>query len=265
MKSYSKEVQKILSEATTKEKASILCRNADLIANKEKPILTEDEEDAIFKSIPTSEVAAFRKWVNIHDTIISLLGVITSTNYAHCTNAARLESCINMWEQYIAEEERINAIIDFVASTAPEALTPLRDKIKKFHYLFAEAKIDENGYLKIDIDGEQGLYNIIKKRAEECETTLIELKAVEVGFNEWVKAKRAKAFVFSIIPDIFKRAKLIEVKPYFTKAHLRKMEEQGYKITEAERKFAVYPDYDTAPLNEWYYKATKNKLNNLLK
>lgn len=257
----------IIKQGTAKQKAALMCANWDRLREGKKPLLTEDEADSLFYDLQRNGTDAekkdYNKWINLHDKITDFSQFIVMACYMATSAQNKVIEYLRMWETYEKEIDHLNALIDYEAEHNPKGVKAFREKVASLPFLYAKTKLRKDGYLELDVDGKNYLYSIIKHHIDYCTGTLRQLKAIDMAFAEWVRSKKAQAFVSELLQRELKGARentASNIAPAYCKATIDALIAQGYGVTPAEKKKAVYPDYNSLDPDEDMYKTIKGRL-----
>lgn len=263
----SKQVQELLASGTPKQKAALVCASTYNEKKWGKPLLTEAEEKAIYNSLKdNTEGREFNKWLNISNTIHEFGALLAMSTNIYLSYANEMMEYIRVWEAYEREADHINSLIDLTEETNPKGVEAFREKVSRLSWTYGKAKINDDGYLEIDIDGTNGLYSIIQNKREWVIDALQQMKGMVVAFKEWIARKKAQPFVSEPIKEELQRAiqdVAARIAPYYSERTLNKLRAKGQPISPADEKRAVFPDYDSTPMSEKAYEIAKERLEDL--
>lgn len=208
-----KNISKILTTGSAKQKALLIFENIASSEFRRKPILTEEEYNALFDSIKTpKEIDTYNKYLSISEKITQALLLLQGTVYNIKTNYSNLRGYILMWNAIENAELLANSILHEIKDQ--EKRKQIAQKAsKRVNFIFTQTGPDEEGYIETKIDFERdtwidekgvrhetrqrktkefSLWNLINNVRDETIDSIIEFmshkKAIldymkETGFN----------------------------------------------------------------------------------
>lgn len=266
-KSLSKRVQELISTATPRQKALLVCKDwTDAHLGDRKPLLTEEETIALRDSLKSNEEKTeYNKWIGVYNTYRELTPVFGIVYKEYQTAAERMLGYLKKWEAYDNEENHLITIY--------EELKSLNDKetldayFKALSYLsFPDAKliIAEGGYPEIDITK---LYERIQEEAKEVYSHYAIAKAMVIVVEEYTKKTRSKDFRPDIMIesiDYIKEDYSQRVAPRYSRKLLNEKKEKGIRLSKDEVRRAVYPSYEEITPSEEYLDIFRGKLKDII-
>ena len=266
-KSLSKRVQELISTATPRQKALLVCKGwTDAHLGDRKPLLTEEETIALRDSLKSNEEKTeYNKWIGVYNTYRELAPVFGIVYKEYQTAAERMLGYLKKWEAYDNEENHLITIY--------EELKSLNDKetldayFKALSYLsFPDAKliIAEDGYPEIDITK---LYERIQEEAKEVYSHYAIAKAMVIVVEEYTKKTRSKDFRPDIMIesiDYIKEDYSQRVAPRYSRKLLNEKKEKGIRLSKDEVRRAVYPSYEEITPSEEYLDIFRGKLKDII-
>ena len=266
-KNVSKRIQELLSTATPKQKAMLVCKDwIDRPLGGEEALLTEDEAEAIKASLKEAkEIKEYNKWVviyNVYKDITPLFGLVYKEYLA---SAERLLGYLRRWEAYDNEENHLIALYEAIKDKGDEVKEAF---VKELSYLsFPDAKLvmAEDGYPEIDI---APLYEIIEEEAEYVHKFYRVTKALIIVVEEYTKKTHSKDFRPYIMIDSIRDIKedyALDVAPRYSRKLLNEKIAKGVVVTPNEIKRAVYPSYDELQPREEELAFFRDKLTSIRK
>lgn len=252
-KSLSKKIQDVLSTATPKQKALLVCkRYTDRKINQEEPLLTDEEVDAIIDSLTDRESATYNKWIRTYRVYTELVTIVGLVYKEYQAKAENLLGYLRQWEAYNQEENHLNTLYqELLDSGNKEAIEAFNRALSYLTFADAKIKRDKEGYIEIDV---KRLYEKIQGKSENLLSSYEAAKAVVIVTEGYAKKTHSSAFM----PDPLKTA-IAEIKedyalrvaPRYSRKMLQDKIDRGQRISNDERKRAVFPYYEelVAPQN----------------
>lgn len=264
-KSLSKKIQELLSTATPKQKALLICKKyTDCNTMREDALLTDEEVIALRESLKTNEEKReYNKWINVYNVyndFTPLLGLVFKEYQAE---AEKLLGYLRMWEAYEQEENHIITIYEELKETGAKGVAEAFFTALS-HISFIDAKLvisETDGFPEIDIER---LYRKIQEQAKNVTNTYIVAKAIVVVLEEYTKKTRSKDFRPDIMITAVERIKedyAMNVAPRYSRKLLQEKIDKGMRITKGEQKRAVYPSYDELQPTEADLELFRERLN----
>lgn len=266
-KSLSKRVQELISTATPRQKALLVCKDwTDAHLGDRKPLLTEEETIALRDSLKSNEEKTeYNKWIGVYNTYRELTPVFGIVYKEYQTAAERMLGYLKKWEAYDNEENHLITIYEELKSLNNKET--LEAYFKALSYLsFPDAKliIAEDGYPEIDITK---LYERIQEEAKEVYFHYAIAKAMVIVVEEYTKKTRSKDFrpdiMIESIDDI-KEDYSQRVAPRYSRKLLNEKKEKGIRLSKDEVRRAVYPSYEEITPSEEYLDIFRGKLKDII-
>lgn len=266
-KNLSKRVQELISTATPKQKALLVCKEwTDAHLGDRKPLLTEEETVALRDSLQTTEEKTeYNKWIgvyNVYREITPLFGIVYKEYQAV---AEKMLGYLKKWEAYDNEENHLIAIYEELKATGSKKAIDAYFKALS-HLRFPDAKlvIAEDGYPEIDIEK---LYERIQEEAKEVYDFYSTAKAIVIVMDEYTKKTRSKDFRPDVMIDsigYIKEDYSLRVAPRYSRKLLKEKEAKGMKLTKDEKKRAVYPSYEEVEPSQEFLEIFRERLNSII-
>lgn len=264
----SKRIQEIITTATPKQKALLVCKEwSDKNATNKTPTITKEEQEAIIESITDPEEAKeYNKWINaynVYNDLVQYTGLVYSE---YRVQAEKVLGYLREWEAYDNEENHLIAIYEELKTTgSDEAIKAYYTAIKHLSFPNAKIGVAEDGYVEIDIDY---LYQKIQGEIENLTFIYCRVKSYVEAFDEFVKRTRSKTFIPPILAnaiDDIKSDYALKVAPRYSRENLAAKKAKGVKITPDEEKRAVYPSYEEIQADGDTLEFMRRKINNIAK
>jgi hypothetical protein len=266
-KSLSKRVQELISTATPKQKALLVCKDwTDAHLGDRKPLLTEEETIALRDSLKTNdEKIEYNKWIgvyNVYREITPLFGIVYKEYQAV---AERMLGYLKKWEAYDNEENHLITIYEELKGTGDKKA--IDAYFKALSYLsFPDAKlvIAEDGYPEIDITK---LYERIQEEAKEVYKFYSTAKAIVIVVDEYTKKTRSKDFRPDVMIEsigYIKEDYSQRVAPRYSRKLLKEKQEKGMRVTKDEIRRAVYPSYEEIEPSQEFLEIFRGKLKDII-
>lgn len=266
-KSLSKRVQELISTATPRQKALLVCKDwTDAHLGDRKPLLTEEETIALRDSLKTNdEKIEYNKWIGVYNTYRELTPLFGLVYKEYQAVAERMLGYLKKWEAYDNEENHLITIY--------EELKTLNNKetldayFKALSYLsFPDAKliIAEDGYPEIDTTK---LYERIQEEAKAVYTRYSVAKAMVIVVEEYTKKTRSKDFRPDVMIesiDYIKEDYSQRVAPRYSRKLLSEKKEKGIRLSKDEIRRAVYPSYEEITPSEEYLDIFRGQLKEII-
>lgn len=266
-KSLSKRVQELISTATPKQKALLVCKDwTDAHLGDRKPLLTEEETIALRDSLKTNdEKIEYNKWIGVYNTYRELTPLFGLVYKEYQAVAERMLGYLKKWEAYDNEENHLITIY--------EELKTLNNKetldayFKALSYLsFPDAKliIAKDGYPEIDTTK---LYERIQEEAKAVYTRYSVAKAMVIVVEEYTKKTRSKDFRPDVMIesiDYIKEDYSQRVAPRYSRKLLSEKKEKGIRLSKDEIRRAVYPSYEEITPSEEYLDIFRGQLKEII-
>lgn len=261
-----RDLQDVLTNASPKQKAVLVC-----LHGKDAPegdiALTAEDETAIERSlIDHREKAEYLKWIcyyNVYVETAPMCGLATNTFKYSVMEAF---AYVSLWEQWQNEETFVNALLKDIGEKAPSAADVIREYTKflaptqKFYRDFYKLHTDKEGFVQIDTNI---IYKKIKEKIASVYDNYAVLKAFVIAQEEWTRKHRCAAIMPPVLKktlDVAKADWHIIAGPKYSKKWLETREENGEKISLAERKRAVFPCYEEIKVVDEYVEVWREKI-----
>lgn len=261
-KNLNKKVQELISTATTKQKAVVLCRDViDQNTRHETPLLTDEEARAIRDSVPPTEAKEFNKWIRCYNVYADLAPIAGLALSEYRERANDVVGYLNIAETLEQEENHLNAIFEDLKETGSQkALTAFGKSLESMKFHFADLERDEEGYIRINTDK---VLELAREKMKEAVTSLSCLKAFIEALDEWTDRRKSKKFMPQPLLDSIEGVRTdtaIVVAPPYSAKVLQKKIEQGHVPTIAESKKAIFPYYAQYPSDEMFLDLWRDKI-----
>lgn len=252
-KSLSKKIQDILSTATPKQKALLVCKKyTDRKINDKDALLTDEEVEAIRDSLTDGEGETYNKWIRTYRVYTELVTIVGLVYKEYQAKAENLLGYLRQWEAYNQEENHLNTLYqELLDSGNREAIEAFNRAISYLTFVDAKIKRDKEGYIEIDV---KHLYEKIQARGEILLSSYEAAKAVVIVTEGYAKKTHSSAFMPDALRTAIEEIKedyALRVAPRYSRKMLQDKIDRGQRISNDERKRAVFPYYDElkAPQN----------------
>ncbi len=280
-----KNISKILTGGSAKQRALLFFDNIASMEFNHKPILTDKEGQALLDSFKTDkEIDTYNKYLSISEkvtyTILNLQGLLNKIK----THYSNLRGYILMWNAVENAELLANSVLHEIKDL--EERKRIAQKASRgVHFVFTQVNQDEEGYIKTDIDflrdtwtDERGvrhetkqrktkdfsLWNLINNVKEDTTEALTQIisweKAIldymeETGFN----AQSYKDAIKNITAQIY--TPIIAWNKYETKERELISGYPQPRLDKLKDVYSITPDLDKLEVNtEMYNQLRKNVL-----
>jgi hypothetical protein len=274
-KNISKQVADILKGGTPKQKAVLICQNLiDRETRQLKPLLTQEEANAIRKSFLTQEEGReFNKWISVYNTYSAIISHIGLFYAEYKANVNALLVYIQQWEDYCKMENQLNTLIEeFKEKGNEDAIKTIHDSLKYLYLPYAKVKLDKDGYIVISIGAPKNetglLYDYILMGRRKAQQFLMTLKAWVEVVEEWTKRVKGKALMPPPLADLIEQAKgdyAMYVAPAYSEHQYNKRIAKGEKVSLIEKSKAVFPDYEKIEVPTEIHDTLEEKIANIYK
>lgn len=266
-RSISKRVQELLTTATPKQKALLICKQrTDRLTMGDEPLLTEEEEIAVRTSLKTQdERTEFNKWIDAYNVYCEFTPLFGLVYKEYQVEAEMMLGYLRQWEDYNQEENHLIAIYESLRETSEEAAKAFLSSLPSLTFKDAKVVIAEDGYPEIDVSR---LYKRIQAQLIEVRDAYDVAKAIVVVMEEYTKRTRSKDFRPDILEESIKNIKndyALRVAPRYSREVLRQKKEKGLKVTADEIRRAVYPSYEEITPSERNLNLFRDRLNAIVK
>lgn len=254
---------------TTKDKVALIVNaHFDMKRDKETPLLSRKQADDIKAEIKThgrEEMVKFMNYLSLHDTLRFILPHFYRAKYSYLAMAFQSTIYFQTYEWLGKAEElfkRFSSLVD------PDKQAEFRQLAKEYNsYLQSYQKFGE-----LDEKSGEGW---IDKQRKDCltyadvlstdftKTKLSQVKGVIEAIERWTKDNGAEMFISMELRDQIdplKAEAIQELQSKYYSSHLSFMEERGETPTEADRKIALFPEYEEVERSEEAYKFIYSKL-----
>lgn len=258
----SKRVKDLLATATPKQKAILIClENFDKPKAGEEPTITDEEVDAIIKSVKEPEdKKILAKWVNYYN-VYSEIAPFFGLAFAEFRSKANdVKAALLLMDSYKQEENHLNTILQELKDSNPEAVESFLIAFKSMNFKLAKGEITKDGYITIDTSKYLLKAQLKLKYAEG---TLNSLKAIIVALEEWTKRKKCRAIMPPSLISAIEYAKedySLEEIPNYSRKLLKEKEERGEPITMTDKRNAIFPYYDEIEPDGELLEITRNRI-----
>lgn len=266
-KSLSKRIQELLTTATPKQKAQLVCSQwKDPNQHGDTPLLTEEEVKALIDSLSTNkEKQEYNKWIavyNVYSELTPLFGLVFKEYQGE---AERLLGYLRVWEAYNQEENHLNTIYQELLDNGNEKAIEAFNKAVSY-LTFVDAKLtrDKDGYIEIDIER---LYEKIKEEVSLLITTYEAAKAIVLVTEQYTRRTHSSGFrpePLIVAIDSIKEDYALRVAPRYSHKLLKERIDKGIKVTRDEIKRAVFPSFDEVAVKQEYIDLFTERLNEII-
>lgn len=246
-KNLSKKIQELLTTATPKQKAKLVCNKwTDPNTRGLTPTLTEEEVVALRDSIETDEEKReYNKWIGVYNVYCELTPYLGLVFKEYQGEAEAMLGLLRVWETYENEENHLNSILQELIDAKDEKGVEAFKKATSY-LTFAYAKLvwTEDGYVEIDVTD---LYERIKSRFETVKQSYEAAKAIVTVTDKYTKRTHSSAFRTTLLVAAINQIKedySLRVAPCYSRKLLQDRIDKGQKVSRAEIKKAVYPYYE---------------------
>lgn len=259
----SKKVQEILKTATPRQKALMMCRRGEEMSLKGKPILTDDEAQAIRYSLTDpDEAREYNRYLDYYNTFLDMTPLVGLCEAMYKGEANEMIGYLREYETYIEEENQLNIIYEQIRQTGnDEAIAAFDEALKLLTFSKVKLKRDKLGYVYFDYTT---CYENLLTHAGYLGESLIALKSIIVAIEEWTKAHRCKSFIPSPMRKSIAFAKehdyVSDVAPRYSRKRIQEKMKNGGKVSQEEARWAFFPSYDEVEPREEYLDMWRRKL-----
>ena len=246
-KTLSKRVQEVLTTATPKQKAQLICKQwLDPNTQGSKPLLSDEEAIAIRDSFKTDEERKeYNKWIRVYHVYSDLTPYLGLVYKEYIGEAEKMLGLLRVWEAYESEENHLNAILqELIDANDKEGIEAFKRAAS--HLTFTDAKLvwTEDGYVEIDVTR---LYDKIQERLKTVWQSYEAAKAIVLVTDKYTKRTHSSAFrteLLVVAIDQIKEDYALRVAPCYSRSLLQRKKEKGLTITKEEERKAVYPYFE---------------------
>lgn len=242
----------ILKNATPKQKAILVClENEDATYTRTKPLLSDDEAEAIRRSVADDdkEREEFNKWIHYYRVFVEFVPLLLGAQMEYKYRAAETLVYFQQWEDIVQEEVHLNTILETLKESGNEEIVQkYRDSLKYCYYDGAKLTFDKDGYVYLDIFQKGDLYDYTLFAVNRATQGLISLKSILEPFLRWIKEKDNTDIMPKALKDMIDDC----LKDYVEKLNgryslkrLREKEAHGELITDIDRKRGIFPYYQS--------------------
>ena len=249
MKKISKRVQDLLSTASPKQKAILIClENLDKKNTFQEPTITDEEVEAIKKSIKIPEESkVFLRWLNYYNVythVATRLGLA----YAEYRSAANeTAGYLRLIDQYKQEEAHLNTILQDIKDYYIDKDRAERMFWKSIGLMsFKDAKVRKTNEGYVEIDAKEIFFKAASNHTY-LTAALSALKGVIMAIEEWTAKKRCRAmmpFGFKAAIEWAKEDYSLTELPQYSRKMIKERLDRGENVTPSEIKRAIFPYYD---------------------
>ena len=249
----SKRIAELISTASVRQRALVLISEwRDRNEGRETPLLTKEEADAILDSFKTNgERKEYNKYLRLYNIMAEHAQTFGLAEALFRGEANELVGYLRQLETLYAEENHLNTIYQAILdSKSREALEAFNTAIEHIRFNFAKVTRDKEGYIEIDTSK---LWEIIEDKAEDVKAIYSTYKTLVEVTQEWIKRKKASAFIPDVMKESFGRVKedyALQVAPRYSRKELAKKEARNVHISPSERRRAIFPYYEEIPIKE---------------
>lgn len=264
----SKKVQELIATGTPKQKAQLVCTDyTDKKKQSYKPLLTDEEEEAIRKSLKTDEESReFNKWISVYNIYCDLIPIFGLAYKEYQVLAEKLLGYLRLWEAYDDEETHLNTLYQAIKDEGDEAsLEVFSSSLESLTFTEGKLRKDKDGFIEIDTSR---LYEKIQKIVSDLTEAYKTAKCVVVVTDEYTKRTRSAAFrpePMATAIDQIKEDYALGVAPRYSRAILNELKEKGKHITKDQALRAVYPSYDEIETPKELLNFFEERLNYIIK
>lgn len=246
-KNLSKRVQELLTTATPKQKAQLVCKQwRDPNSAGDTPLLTEEETIALRDSLKTEEECKeYNKWIDIYNVYNELTPFLGLVYKEYQGEAEKMLGLLRVWECYENEENHLNTILqELIDTNNKKAVEAFKRAASYLSFTDAKLVWTEDGYIEIDVSP---LYKKIQERLKTVWQSYEAAKAIVLVTDKFTKRTHSSAFRTSLLVTAIDQIKAdysLRVAPCYSRKLLQERLDKGQKISKAEKRKAVYPYFD---------------------
>lgn len=258
----SKRIQGLLSTATPKQKAILIClENFDKPKTGEDPTITDEEVEALKDSVKDpGERRILAKWVNYYYVYSSIAPFFGLAFAEFRSQANDVIANLLLVDSYKQEENHLNTILQELKDDSPEAVEAFMRAFKYMDFKLAKGKVTSDGYIQIDASGY--LYKA-QVGLDQVRVTLSSLKSIILALEEWTRRKKCRAIMPPSLISAIEYAKedySLEEIPNYSRKLLHEKEKRGEPISASEKKYAIFPYYDEIEPDQHFIETTRERI-----
>lgn len=268
-KSLSKRIQDILTTATPKQKAQLVCRQftEGNIRRDSQPLLTEEEVIALRNSLKTDEEKReYNKWIGVYNVYCELTPFFGLVYKEYQGEAEKVLGLLRLWEAYENEENHLNVILQELRDTGNEkGIETYKRAISYLTFMDAKIVWTEDDFIEIDVTR---LYEKIKERIKTVWTSYEAAKAIVLVTEKYTKRTHSSGFRTAALLTAIENIKedySLRVAPMYSRKLLQEKIDKGLRISPAEVKKAVYPYFEEVTPPQDLIDFFTNHLNEVIK
>lgn len=266
-KSLSKRIQELLTTATPKQKAQLVCKQwTENNTRSLEPLLTEDEVKALRDSLTTDkEKREYNKWIGVYNVYSELTPLFGLVYKEYQGEAEKLLGYLRVWEAYNQEENHLNTLYqELLDNGNKEAIEAFNRGVSYLTFVDAKLTRDKDGYIEIDITH---LYEKIKERLKTVWSTYEAAKAIVIVTDGYTKRTHSSAFrpepMLAAISNI-KEDYSLRVAPRYSRKLLQERIDRGQRVSPDEKMRAVYPYFEEIEVNKELIDLFTERLNEMI-
>lgn len=232
------------------------------------PIVSKKEANEIKAKVREQgreEMVAFMNALSLFDTLRFILPHFYKAKYSYLSLAYQSTIYFQTYEWLGKTEELFKSFASLVDPNKQEEFNELAKSYNSYLQTYQRfGELEEksgDGWLDKQREDCLNYAEIITK--EFCEDRLSRLKGAIEAIEEWIKDNGAEMFVSMELRDqieVCKTETIQELQSKYYFSHLSYMEEEGETPTDADRKIAIFPEYNEVERNEETYKYIYKKL-----
>lgn len=248
---------------TTKDKVALIVNaHFDMKKNEQaEPILSRKQADDIKAEVKThgrEEMVKFMNGLSLYDTLRFILPQFYRAKYSYLSTAFQSTIYFQTYEWLGKAEELFNR---FSSLVDPDKQAEFRQLAKEYNsYLQSYQRFGEldeksgGGWIDKQIEDCLSYADILSTHL--CKERLQDLKGAIEAIETWIKDNNAEMFISMELRDqidCLKTESIQELQSKYYSSHIRYMEERGETPTEADRKIALFPEYEEVKRDEDTY------------
>lgn len=246
-KSLSKRIQELLTTATPKQKAQLVCNQwQDPNTQGSAPLLTEEEAIALRDSLKTDEEKKeYNKWIRVHNVYRELTPYLGLVYKEYQGEAEKTLGLLRVWESYESEENHLNVILqELIDTNNKEGVEAFKRAASYLTFTDAKLVWTKDGYIEIDTTR---LYDRIKECLKSVNQSYKAAKAIVLVTDRFTKRTHSSAFRTDLLVTAISQIKedySLRVAPCYSRKLLQRKMDKGLNVTPSEMKKAVYPYFE---------------------
>lgn len=261
----------VAAYGTTKDKVALIVNaHFDMIKEiwNKTPLLSRRKADEIKASVGKEgreEQVEFMNALSLYDALVFIYPDFYKDKYGYLSAAYQSTIYLQTYEWLGKAEELFNSFAPLVAEDKKAEFKALARNYNSYLQTFQRfgELDDKSGEGWVDKQREDcfGYADIITK--EICTRKLSQLKATIEAIEDWAKDNRAEMFLTLELRDqiqTMKTTSIQELQSKYYLSHLQYMEARGETPTDADRKIAIFPEYNEVEREEKHYKYIYTKL-----